>query len=317
MNHSRNPHAGRRIPLTGILAAAALLMAGCGGGGGGGTGGAAERPAPPYRPLDAARLIAVTGSTAPAETAAAQGARASGILGRADLIVGSTVFVRTGSPLIPDFNAEPTSCSGSSCSVSLSDFGSYEIDLGDITVSTADVDAVLTRNGITTLYHGDGGEGEYDTRLYGAWMRHGAFVVGTLKGEPSGISVTGSAGLSGGDRTGTGPSGDATWRGIMVGAPQGGEDILQGDAELVYTMGDGGGTLDASFTGIVNLDRGTGHSVAEVSFEDVPVDRSGAYADGDRGNRIEGAFLGPDHAETAGVFERSGIVGAFGGVREE
>lgn len=69
-------------------------------------------------------------------------------------------------------------------------------------------------------YYGDDGEA-YDTRLYGAWMQHGAFVIGTLAGELfAGISVTGSVGLSGGDLTGTGPAGGAAWRGIMVGAPR-------------------------------------------------------------------------------------------------
>ena len=128
--------------------------------------------------------------------------------------------------------------------------------------------------------------------------------------------MTGSVGLSGGDLTGTAPAGGAAWRGIMVGAPQGGTDILQGDAVLTYTMG-GGGTLDASFTGIMNLDQAASHSVTEVSFADVPVGSDGTYGYGTQGDRIRGGFHGPDHAETAGIFERSGIVGAFGALKEE
>ncbi|MDE0097486.1 MAG: hypothetical protein OXS40_14140 [Gammaproteobacteria bacterium] len=313
MNHPRNLY-GRHIPLAGILAAATLLIAGCGGGGGSG-----ENQARQYRQPDTGGAAGITGSQAPAESAADQGVRAPGILGRADSVIASTVFGRTDSPLLPSVQA-PATCSGAGCSVSVPEIGfSYEIDLRDLTASTADVDAVLTRNGVTTLYYGDDGDGdgEYDTRLYGSWMHHGAFVVGTLTGELSGTSVTGSAGLSGGDLTGSSPSVNAAWKGIMVGAPQGGTDILQGDAELVYTMGDGGGTLDASFTGIVNLDEAAAHSVARVSFMDVPVGSDGTYDAGIPESRIRGGFHGPDHAETAGVFEKSGIVGAFGALREE
>ena len=35
-------------------------------------------------------------------------------------------------------------------------------------------------------------------------------------------------------------------------------------------------------------------------------------AAGESGDRIQGAFYGPGHTETAGIFERSNIVGAFG-----
>lgn len=148
-------------------------------------------------------------------------------------------------------------------------------------------------------------------------MHHGAFAVGTLTGEVSGISVTGSVGMASGDLTGSAPTGNAVWKGIMVGAPQGGEDILQGDAALTWTMDGDGGTLDAEFTGIVNLDSNAVHSVTSASFDDVPVGQDGAYAQGTTGNRIQGGFYGPGHAETAGVFEQSGIVGAFGARKEE
>ena len=82
-------------------------------------------------------------------------------------------------------------------------------------------------------------------------------------------------------------------------------------------MGDGGGTLDASFTGIMNLDQAASHSVTEVSFADVPVGSDGTYGYGTPGDRIQGGFHGPDHAETAGFLRdrtSSGLSGPERGV---
>ncbi len=287
-----------------------LLTAGCGGGGGG-------SPEQQYRQPDVGQAVQLTGASSPTESVADQGERAPGILGRADSIIASTIFGTSDNPLLPAIHA-PAECSGSTCSVSIPAVGfSYDLDLQELSAPTSGVEAVLAREGITTLYYGDDEEDGYDVRLYGAWMHHGAFAVGTVAGEVSGTSVTGSAGLAGGGLTGSAPTGDAVWKGIMVGAPQGGEDILQGDAMLTWKMDGDGGTLDADFSDIVNLDSNAAHFVTEVSFDDVPVRQGGVYMQGITGNRIQGGFYGPGHAETAGVFEKSGIVGAFGAGKEE
>ena len=46
-------------------------------------------------------------------------------------------------------------------------------------------------------------------------------------------------------------------------------------------------------------------------FNDIPVGPQGTFQSGLTGNRIQGGFYGPGHAEAAGVFEQSNIVGAF------
>ena len=63
-----------------------------------------------------------------------------------------------------------------------------------------------------------------------------------------------------------------------------------------------------------------GASFADASFVDVPVSlrdvtETTVEDAGTAGNRIGGGFFGPDRAEVAGVFERNGIVGAFGAER--
>ncbi len=306
MNNSRNQSTAQRIPWTGVLVAAGsmLLMVGCGGGAG---------ESPQYRQLDAGQVAQRTQSEMPQESVADQGKRAPGILMQAvssGSIIPSMIFGRLGeSPL-----QVPVQCQGSNCSVSVPAIGfSYAVDLQAAAAPPAEVITVLTRQGITTLYYGDEAqETDYNTRLYGAWMHHGGFMVGTLEGELSGASLTGSVALSGGDLTGSSPSGGAIWKGIMVGAPQGGTDLLQGDAELTYTIADGNSQLDAEFTEIMNLDEGTAHSVPSVSFMGVTVGPTGIYEHTDEGDRIQGRFYGTDHAETAGTFEKSGIVAAFG-----
>lgn len=126
------------------------------------------------------------------------------------------------------------------------------------------------------------------------------------------------AALVGGERTGDRPTGTAIWRGVMVGTTHAGPvrgDILQGDAALTFTVA-GGGSIQAAFTDIVNLDRNRPHATPGVRFTDVPVTGDGTFRKGELGNRIQGTLYGPGHAEVAGIFEHSDIVGAFGAIRE-
>ena len=78
-------------------------------------------------------------------------------------------------------------------------------------------------------------------------------------------------------------------------------------------MGFGG--LDIAFSGITNLDRGTAHVTPTVQFQDVSVESDGTFSRCQGGHRIQGGFFGPEHAEAAGNFEQSSIVGPFGAKR--
>ena len=105
----------------------------------------------------------------------------------------------------------------------------------------------------------------------------------------------------------------------MVGTPVAGSDrgdFLQGDARLTYGFDASGfAEIDAAFTNIKNIDRNRSHSVASIRFDDIPAYVDGTFEAGITGNRIQGAFYGPGHAETAGVFEQGGVVGSFGAKR--
>ena len=56
--------------------------------------------------------------------------------------------------------------------------------------------------------------------------------------------------------------------------------------------------------------------IGTVIFSDLEVGPDGTFSRGRSGTRIHGGFQGPGHAEAAGIFEQSDIVGAFGATRQ-
>ena len=298
------------------LSVTILALAACGGGGGGGGGGPSGKPA---LSLDSIRDL--TGATAPVESPAAQKARAPAILSRADSLILSTVHGETNVPEVPTFHLQAR-CAGGQCLISNPTIGySQTVSLSDLITVDGPTDAVGTKHGITLLYLTASTTGTDYTAL-GAWMQHGAFSVNTEKGtvqvQDFAVDFTGRWAMAGGDLTGTRPTGNATWLGLMVGTPATGSnrgDRLMGDAALNYDINAGG--LDVAFSSIKNIDRGAAHSTPTVTFTDVPISTRGTFEAGFVGNRIQGGFYGPAHIEAAGIFEQSNIVGAFGARRDE
>ena len=279
-----------------VALAAMLALAACGGGGGGGS-------ASP--PVDTTQVL--TGSQSPQETVSDQSARLAGIIARTDSLVASTWYGETSHSSLPTFRAR-SSCSGTGCSFYESQTGlTASVDLDDLDFDTSRSKAVLSKHGITTI------DSRSDTgRSYYSIMNYSAFSVENSSFVSDGTTVWSRLSYAGGDLTRSRPSGSATWTGLMVGTPATGplrNNFLQGDAELTYGFS---GSLDASFTNIKDITRNRDHSVSSVRFVNVPVSSSGTFSAGATGNRIEGGFYGSGHAETAGVFEQSGIVGAFG-----
>lgn len=148
-------------------------------------------------------------------------------------------------------------------------------------------------------------------------MDHAGFAVQTQAATVEGIRISGRLGLSGGDLTGSRLTGSATWLGVMVGTPAAGSsrgNRLVGTAALNLDLAAGGG-IDIAFSDITDIDRLAPHSTRYVIFPDVPISARGTFQAGLTGNRIQGGFDGPGHAEAAGIFEQSNIVGAFGAKR--
>lgn len=258
------------------------------------------------------RVQRLAGLAPPAETPGDQFARAPGLLARSDSLFLSTYYAETDSPQIPPFRLL-SECSGARCTVTSQLTGqSQTTRISDSELVNDGTEALGTKHGVTltamaTRYMGA------DLTAFGAWLEHSGFSVQTQSGTRGGVAVDIRNGFAGGILTGARPAGSATWRGLMVGRPATGgnrHERLLGDAVLSYDMD--AGALDAAFTGIVNIDRNAAHATAEVRFAGVPVGADGTFGAGEAGDRIQGGFYGPGHAETAGVFERSNIVGAFG-----
>ena len=283
-----------------VVALAALALTACGGSGG--------------DPKDS--IGDLTGLAPPAETPADQLERAPDILARSDSLFVSTVQVETDHPQVPEFRflAE---CSGTKCTLSNPLTGdSQTLTLSDLEPPDLPSEAVGTGHGITLLSVAGQHMGA-DVTLLGAWMDHGRFSVEMSGAASDGVRFDSRNAIALGDLTGTPLTGSATWLGLMVGTPVTGDDRghrLVGDAALNYDMDVGG--LDIAFSSIRNIDLGTAHSTATVIFPDVPIGPEGIFSLGAAGERIAGGFHGPGHAETAGIFERFGIVGAFGAKRQ-
>ncbi|MCY4613029.1 MAG: hypothetical protein OXB94_05335 [Nitrospira sp.] len=158
-----------------------------------------------------------------------------------------------------------------------------------------------------------------DVTLLGGWVDHNFFAVqleGVTHETSDGVDVAGlEAGYaySIGHATGTNPvlSGNATWRGGMVGGSVGSDrDLVRGDATLTLDMDQM--AMDVAFTNIHDM-------VTEQSRDDMMWDglalTNGTFGTGSHGNSIQGQFYGPNHEEVGGIFERDHIIDAFGAGR--
>ena len=297
-----------KLHLACVLAAAAVLsLAACGGGGGSGS-----LPAPD---LDDIREL--TGLTAPAETGPAQRARQRDIFAHADSLVVSTMHTEKVFPDETRTITLLTACSGAACELLNPATGlTVTTGLDTIEIVPGDAEAIGSAHGITLTSETSHHDGT-DLISFGAWMDHSAFDLVNQRraDEESESDLLHTLAL--GELPGRALTGSATWLGIMVGTPiAGGDrgDRLVGTAALNYDIAAGG--LNAGFSGIRNIDRGTAHSVEAVIFSDLAVGSDGTFARGQSGARIQGGFYGARHAEAAGIFEHSGMIAAFGAKRQ-
>ena len=267
-------------------------------------------------PLTSGEIRALTGLSAPTETAEAAQERSLDIFARTDSLIMSTIHGETGNAEFPTFR-HTTQCSGTQCTVTEPLSGAVDtIELVNTPLRHGAATAIGSKHGITLMSESSTHTGA-DLASLGAWMEHSSFAILNERqtGEEDTVDVWYGIGV--GDLTDRPLTGSATWLGIMVGTPIAGDDRgdrLVGTAALNYDMAAGG--LDVAFGGIKNIDRGTAHSVETVIFSDLAVEPDGTFARGQSGTRIQGGFYGPGHAEAAGIFEQSDIVGAFGAKRQ-
>ncbi len=188
-------------------------------------------------------------------------------------------------------------------------------------------------NGVT-LVEGYGlrtGERPFSARFYGAWLDDGAFFVNetTLtvrdeRGEPVGLGIVFDSSALGvvNDAAPAPVHGiTATWVGKMIGADVSDTvtrgQFLRGDATLVIDdLSDP--DIDVVFSDFRDLD--TGARLADrtiASWQNISLDR-GSFGAKPAGSDdyILGHFIGENHGSVVGIFERSKVVGSFGGNRQ-
>jgi len=302
----------RRLSVCGVALAAGLSLAACGGGGN----------TVSERALTLGEIRALTGLSAPVETAEAAQERSLDIFAHADSLNLSTMHGESGSAEIPTFRLL-TQCSGTQCIVTEPLTGTVDtIELANTPLRHGAATAIGAKHGITVVSESSTHTGA-DLASLGAWLEHSTFAILNERQTGDEGTVDVWYGITVGGLTGTPPTGSATWLGIMTGTPVTGDargERLVGDAALTFDLASGddgsGPSLDAAFGGIKNIDRGTAHTVETLLFENVAVGPDGTFASGQSGARIQGGFYGPGHAEAAGVFEQSDIVGAFGARRQ-
>ena len=294
----------RSFSACGLAMAAVLSLAACGG------------DSAPERALTTAEIRELTGLSAPVETAEAQQERSLDVFTRADSLILSTMHGETGNAEIPTFRLL-TQCSGTQCTVTEPLSGAVDtIELANTPLRQGAATAIGSKHGITLLSESSTHTGA-DLASLGAWLEHGSFAILNERQTSEEGTVDVWYGIAVGELTGTPPAGSATWLGIMVGTPVDGDahgERLVGTAALNYDMAVGG--LDAAFSGIKNIDRGTAHDVETVIFSNLAVGPDGTFATGESGTCIQGGFYGTGHAEVAGIFEQSDIVGTFGATQQ-
>ena len=304
----------RRPSVCGLAIAAAFSLAACAG-----RGDPVSWQAPTL-----GEIRELTGLSAPAETVVAQ-YRPLEILGRANSLFLSTMHGETGDAEVRAFRLL-TECGGPRCAVTEPLSGVVDtIELADTPLRQGAATAIGVKHGITLIKEASTHTGAGLASL-GAWLENSSFAVlsESQTGEDGTVDIL--YGIALGDLAGALPGtipGIATWLGLMVGAPVAGEargERLVGDAVLTYDFASSVGapwpSVDVAFGGVTNIDRGAAHTVDTVLFENVAVAPDGTFARGQTGARIQGGFFGPGHAEAAGIFEQSGIVGAFGATRQ-
>ena len=111
------------------------------------------------------------------------------------------------------------------------------------------------------------------------------------------------------------PSVNATWSGVMIGASNEGH-ALAGSAVLIYGVGTN--TVDVSISDIAAYDDDVTHhsefpapeiyaGPKSFSWNDLSVNADGSFS----AENLDGNFYGPNAEETAGVFERDSVIGAW------
>ena len=203
------------------------------------------------------------------------------------------------------------SCSGALCTVSFQG-ESETIDLRDVDPNgpAVTVTGQQTRNGVQIGRLTASGAG-INFNTFGVWGTYNAGTPLVSSTTVQGVGVRFAFPISLGDGSGSNPlTGSASWTGAMAGVKVGTSSLgaeVTGDAAMTANLG--ASSLDLEFTNIA--ERFSGARSSDILWQGVPMQSGSFQASG-----LDGRFYGPNYEEAGGVFERSGIAGAFSLTRQ-
>ena len=204
-----------------------------------------------------------------------------------------------------------STCDRTVCTISASGV-SETIDLRDVDPSgpTAAVTDRQTRNGVQ-LGRITARDDGVRFASFGVWGAYNAGFSGVGSGTGQDVGIRFAIPASLGMESGSNPlTGSATWTGAMAGVRI--EDTslgaeVTGDATMTADLG--AASLDLAFTNIADT---SGVLSNDIRWPGVSMQNGSFTSSGG----LRGRFYGPNHEEAGGVFERSGIAGAFSLARQ-
>ena len=177
-------------------------------------------------------------------------------------------------------------------------------------------DIVMTDRGIPLVQMRAAGRDDAGMRFeyqgYGGWLEHSVFVIQEQGTMVDGVRASSLSAYSFGKVTGTNPSANARWDGVMIGSADG--NVVQGDAVIQWDAGTPS-VVSGFFNKIKNISDEGPHMPSLITLKSITLN-DGAFASDDAfvsaTGSISGYFYGEDHAEVGGIFNVHGIFGAFG-----
>ena len=207
---------------------------------------------------------------------------------------------------------------------SLDSFGNTPEFNSELTAFDREYEPVMNYRGVSLAQARAAGQAPDGTvfhyQSYGGWLEHSVFAVqtstGGIRGNEQGVLLFS---YSFGDLSNSDPTTTATWTGMMVGRNIDTDDVIHGEAEIVFNMTDLDILDSVEFSSVRNLSSAspvTFGNDSSLRFENIPLVDDGTFTktDATLGN-IRGRFYGASHEEVGGVFDSYNIIGAFGANR--
>ena len=246
----------------------------------------------------------------------------------ADTLIASDAFITTRDlPQGRDVSFRgPIIAHGVTFRASLDDISMEFADRFNVEMAGSRYTSVMVHRGRATLtqYQAAGRINENENLeylSYGGWLTQSAFsadmftVADASAGDSESSIIVGfSYGEASGSRPTAPGNNNAEWRGSVVGIEKNSGDVIQGDVDMtIQNVATNAFINNIGFTSLVNLNSRV--VVSDMNWNQIPMTNEGTFSS-TTGGDIDGSFYGSRHTEVGGTFNRDGVVGAFGGVRQ-